>query len=791
MLKILHHYWKTLKYKLKLTLSAKMLLLLLFAFIPLLLSFVLFIFQVEGSLKKQVINERFALLESQSREITRFINDHLEHTELFSYMYQPQADFLSKEQKDQTLQNMQNNAHAFDNVCILDKNDVVQICTMYKFFGDWRGNKWYQEAKKTLKPTVSNVFLTSAYESSLAFIVPFSRPGEGYSGSVVAQIPMVQLTNLLDSSTMSNGEDIFVLNSANQIIAHNNPELLFNQFPYIDVARISESREGNFEYDDQSVGRSLGWYYVMEDFLGSESSRWKLVITQPESILFKDIYSYRLVMIVLPVLVFVLLFFIAFFWIKSVTNSLTQLTTSAQTIALGDLSIPITSQQDDEVGLLAKSFEQMRVKLKSSYIDLEKKVKEKTDQLSTQVHYVADQNMQLEDTKRAMLNLLEDVREQEEEAADEKHKLQTLLDSIGDAVFAINLDKEIILFNKACEILSGYTAKEALGQRYNKILTFVYEHDRTTNTVFIDDVLKRGIASTMTGSTLLLTKKGVQVPVADSAAPIHDSNGEVVGGVVVFRDVTHDREVERMKTEFVSVASHQLRTPLTSIKWYSEMLMNGDGGKLPEKAKIYLEKAIASTSNMVDLINSLLNVSRIETGKISIRPLPCNLPASIKKLVDEIRPLIKKRQQKLSLKLSNLLPSDYPMDIVIFREIFLNLLSNAIKYSPEIKGHIQIHVHIQKNNICFEIRDNGFGIPKSAVPKLFSRFYRAYNVLDKDPTGTGLGLYIVKELVSISGGTVSCSSKVNEGTVFIVKLPLSGMKEKSGELSPASTLSTQ
>jgi len=199
---------------------------------------------------------------------------------------------------------------------------------------------------------------------------------------------------------------------------------------------------------------------------------------------------------------------------------------------------------------------------------LEKTVKEKTEELEEKVD-------QLEDARKAVLNVLEDVRIEKDKAETERYRVETLLESIGDGVFAIDNNDKIILFNKKAEILTGLSANKVIGKNYNKIINFysTANQKKEKNLKFIKDCLRAKEPVKIAKKNILETEAKTDIDIDSIAAPIQSKTSGVIGVVVVFRDVSEERTIERMKTEFVSVASHQLRTPLSGVKWFLEMLL--------------------------------------------------------------------------------------------------------------------------------------------------------------------------------------------------------------------------
>ena len=230
-----------------------------------------------------------------------------------------------------------------------------------------------------------------------------------------------------------------------------------------------------------------------------------------------------------------------------------------------------------------------------------------------------------------------------------------------------------------------------------------------------------------------------------------------------------------MKTEFVSLASHQLRTPLSTVNWYAEMLLAGDVGTLNKKQKKYLEEVYSSNQRMVELVNALLNVSSLELGTFVIDPEPMDICRLAKDVIKEQKPQIDSKKIKFTFYCGKG-ASRICADPKLNRMIIQNLLSNSIKYTPE-GGNIRLVIlRTDNKNIQIKISDTGYGIPKKQHDKIFTKLFRADNVINKDTDGTGLGLYIVKSIVEKTGGKIWFESpEENRGTIFYVALPIKGI----------------
>ncbi len=247
----------------------------------------------------------------------------------------------------------------------------------------------------------------------------------------------------------------------------------------------------------------------------------------------------------------------------------------------------------------------------------------------------------------------------------------------------------------------------------------------------------------------------------------------------------HDSQIkrlERIKTEFVSVVSHQLRTPLTAMNWYLEMLMAGDAGKVTSQQKDYLEEIYRSSNRMVGLVNDLLNISRLESGRLRIAPEAVNIAELIQGIIKELEPLT--RAKNCDVLFENIVKQPtVPVDPRLMRQVINNLLTNAIKYTDGKKRNCYLAVGLKEDsrNLLVTVADNGIGIPAAVQSRIFEKFVRADNAIKAEAEGSGLGLYIARMIMEASGGDISFKSKEGSGTTFTVRIPKAGMEKREGE----------
>lgn len=356
----------------------------------------------------------------------------------------------------------------------------------------------------------------------------------------------------------------------------------------------------------------------------------------------------------------------------------------------------------------------------------------------------------------------------------EKEKIQTILESIGDGVLVTGPKGKIFMLNEVAEKLMGYTQAEVMGKKYDKFFKLIYEKEKKPVKGFFEKTISTGKIQVRPADMVLVSKSGLKIPISISASSIKGSVNKIIGSVMVFRDVTELRKIDKAKTEFVSLASHQLRSPLSTIRWYVDMLLKGSLGDYNEKQGIYLKQLQASNQRMIELVNSLLNVSRIELGTLPFEPEVVDLKKIIEAVLVEYNLDIKNKKLKLSKKYS----ADslkIKSDSRLVRIVIENLIDNAVQYTPA-RGKIDIAVSRGKSKIEIIVGDSGYGIPQEEQGRIFEKLFRAKNIQDKNKQGTGLGLYIVRSILDYIGGEINFKSKQNKGSRFYVSLPIKKKK---------------
>jgi signal transduction histidine kinase len=370
--------------------------------------------------------------------------------------------------------------------------------------------------------------------------------------------------------------------------------------------------------------------------------------------------------------------------------------------------------------------------------------------------------------------------------ADTNRQLQTLFNAIPVGVYwAKAPDGTLILANdKATELLGKGAVSEAKTEEYSQVYGMEREDGKPYPPAELPLVrsLSKGVASTKS-DIFVRRPDGQRIALRALSEPIFGTDGKLASAVVVFEDFTRELELDRQKSDFISITSHQLRTPLAAVKWFIEMLVNEDLGPLNEMQKEHVQLVMESNERMITLVNDLLNVSRIESGTIEVTPVETDVRALAKGTADELSPLVGARKQKLKFVAAKDLPR-VRIDPKLVRQVFVNLLSNAVKYTPE-GGKIALEMTVSGKDLLVTVTDSGIGIPKAQHGRLFTKFFRADNAQASEADGSGLGLYVCKSVVELSGGKIWFTSEEGKGTTFSFSLPLKGSPGKKGTRSLA------
>jgi PAS domain S-box-containing protein len=365
---------------------------------------------------------------------------------------------------------------------------------------------------------------------------------------------------------------------------------------------------------------------------------------------------------------------------------------------------------------------------------------------------------ELEKTRKALMNILEDVEEERKKAEEEKSKTLAIIQNFVDGLLVFDKEGKVSLINPQAENFCKVKKEEVLGKSILELTQF-------PNFIPIVEAVGREIKGIFRKEVQISEELILEVT---TIAMIREE--EKIGTLMILHDVTRERAIERMKTEFVSISAHQLRTPLSAIKWTLKMFLDGDLGELTKEQREFLEKTYESNERMINLINDLLNVARIEEGRYLYRPVLADIVPICQSVIDSYKEEIEKKKLKFEFKKPKELPK-VRVDIEKISLAIQNLLENAILYNlPD--GKIEISLKLKENKIEFLIKDTGIGIPKDQQKRVFTKFFRAPNAMRIETEGSGLGLFITKNIIEAHGGEIWFESEEGKGTTFYFTLPV-------------------
>lgn len=361
------------------------------------------------------------------------------------------------------------------------------------------------------------------------------------------------------------------------------------------------------------------------------------------------------------------------------------------------------------------------------------------------------------------------------------NKSEIVINAIADGVIAIDSQGVIQLINPAAQEILGWSKQDALNLDYRSVLKLSDSSGKELLPELspIQQVLTTN-KPVVNNDLTLTTRSGNKLLVSLVVSPVGDT-APASGAIAVFRDITSEKQEERQKAEFISTASHEMRTPVAAIEGYLGLALNPNTAAIDEKARTYLLKAHESTQHLGRLFQDLLTVSRAEDGRIAPKPTVIDIVAFAKEITDG---LLQKAQEKglfLYFKpggtatgteegVRNISPVFYALvDQGHLREIANNLVDNAIKYTKE--GNVTVDVTGDDANVVISVSDTGMGIPPEDVPHLFQKFYRIDNSDTREIGGTGLGLFICRRLAEANNGKIWVESAYGKGSTFYVQFP--------------------
>lgn len=425
---------------------------------------------------------------------------------------------------------------------------------------------------------------------------------------------------------------------------------------------------------------------------------------------------------------------------RQVTNPLRRLTANVRRLGPGHWTVQKTVQTDDEVGVLERVIVDLSMRLRRLYDHLEEEITDRTEELKKQ--FALD---------------------------------RTILTTIAYGIVTVDVQGRVTEINPAAVTLLGISAEEAQGKAVFDVVTIGEKDGATQNKehpvlmALQKHVLVRSKAGVLEN---MRRADGSLCPVTYVASPLLQGH-EVFGAIIVFQDVSEERKLDERKSEFVTLASHQLRTPLSTVRWYVELLSD-DRQQLTIEQREYLAEMQRGTDRMLALLTTLLHAAQYEGNGIQPTLSSFDIRSLVREICAENHELAREAHVRCTLNVPKG-PLMVLTDPIHLKIVLQNLLSNAVKYTAQSdEKHVSLTVAARGGSVLLRVTDTGIGIPKVDQSRIFERFFRAENVRKIDTDGNGLGLSICKSIMERLGGTITFVSKENNGTTFTVTLPGAG-----------------
>ncbi len=407
---------------------------------------------------------------------------------------------------------------------------------------------------------------------------------------------------------------------------------------------------------------------------------------------------------------------VALFLSRKMLSPIHLLTKGAGAIAKGDLDYQIRLKTGDEFEELGKSFNQMA---------------------------------------KSLMNTLEDVEEAKAKTEKERDTTLAIINNLVDGLLLFDKENKLSLINPEAERLFDLKKEEITGKLIKEL--------SNSSLKPLVELLEE---SKEVSRKELKIREDLILEVSTTPMVKEEESGTLV----ILHNITKEKRVERLKTEFVSLAAHQLRTPLSAIKWTLRILSDEELGKVNKEQKKYLNRTYQSNERMIGLIDDLLNVTKIEEGRYVYQPKLVHLEDLIQAVIDSLKPEIKRKNIELDFQKPKQKLPEVKVDMEKIKLAIKNLVDNAIGYSSK-GGKVTISLKQKENNIKFSVQDSGIGIPEKQQKRIFTKFFRGANAIKKKTEGSGLGLFIVKNIIEAHQGKIWFESEQDKNSTFYFTIP--------------------
>ncbi|MEI7682901.1 MAG: ATP-binding protein [Candidatus Saccharibacteria bacterium] len=540
------------------------------------------------------------------------------------------------------------------------------------------------------------------------------------TGAVIATYNIKNLWQTVLSTKTGQGGYAYIVDGLGNLVAHRDSSFAKTHQKLSSVQATKQFIDGNFS--TLQTKSETGQQVVSTPKI-IPNSGWAVIVEEPVSSIYSGINSYIRLATVVGISAVALAILISFFFRRQLTEPIKKLARGARIFGSGKFDHKIEIQSKDELQDLADTFNKMGFSINKLVTELK--------------------------TNNTSLNT-------------EKTKLNNIISSVTDGIIAMDINGVILSINPPAAKLANQPIDFLIGKSIGDV--FSWEKD---GKVLSLELNKPG---TYQFSEVMLHHQDA-IAYLDLVVSVIERKNSNVASIVTIHDLTKSRELDFMKLDFVAIAAHELRTPLTVVRGYLDLLNVEAKSQLSIFNIENLQKAILGSDQLRDLINKLLNIARIERGEMEIFTEKINISKLVSENVHQHESTAMQNEQKLSF-VSNFDKTVYvAADPSSITEVLNNLLGNAIKFTP-VKGEIKVNLKVDNNMARIEISDNGPGIPTEARDKLFTKFYRAERSLISNTRGTGLGLFISRQIIELQTGKIGLMPATGKGTTFYFTLPI-------------------
>ena len=582
-------------------------------------------------------------------------------------------------------------------------------------------------------------FLESKPGAFVDYYAPVFLQTTKLKGITKFQISLEKLWGLISQIKLGQNGFTYIVDNYGTLIAHPNLEYVMNKpnlnsrkFIQVLLNSSADLTDQDYIYINENNTK------VIASAVKIPNTDWLAIFEQPVDDAFAFVNLIRNLYILMLLGSVLLLFVIALLISRSLTRPIQNLTNATQLFKIGQSNTQTKIESGDEIEELRNAFNAMTANLKEAFGKLE--------------------------NDKTLISA-------------ERNKLQIILSGVKDAVIAVDLTRHIILFNLAAEQLTKVSSSEALGKPVNSVLRFYFRNEEIPVASYCP-IRTDGFEGVVYGNKglKLVSRIDKEIYVDLVASQIKEGTSENLGCIITLHDVTGETQLEEMKIDFVSMAAHELRTPLTAIRGYAALIQEAIGIKVNRDVNEYTHRLVISTENLSNLIDNLLQVSRIERGTFKIEAIPIDLVDLIEGVIENFKEQAVSKNQNLIFEKPSADLSKVLADKFRIIQVLQNLIGNALNYTPP-GGEITVHIDKREDFLSVSITDTGIGIPAEALPKLFTKFFRVSGSLEQGSKGTGLGLFIAKSIISMHKGTIDVKSELGSGSTFTFSLPIANQQD--------------